>query len=391
MLGVSSFFIIFFNCIALTALITTSDIMSGLQLKESRRRKVSIMTFEHSERHHKHNLISTTRKSSPIPFTSISMNASNSTTRRSPIFTIASARESTPTSTTAPQWRIAVGNLAAGATAGCAVEAALYPIDTIKTRLQAMRSGGGFSALLKSGGGRGLYAGIWGNLAGVAPASAIFMAVYEPVKQAVIASVPSDKSFLGPLTAGVAAGLVSSIVRVPTEVVKTRMQTGEFKHAAIALRTIIAREGARGIFAGYGSFLLRDLPFDAIEFVAYEQLKKTYKNLILKDSRELTSAEYSVFGAGAGAVTGFVTTPLDVLKTRLMIQGTQGQYKNVFDCAAKIVTQEGAGALLKGWQPRVIWIGVGGSVFFTVLEAAKKFYAPKPVVKPCCAGKKKTS
>ena len=35
-----------------------------------------------------------------------------------------------------PAWRIFVGNLAAGAVSGCAVEAALYPIDTIKTRMQ---------------------------------------------------------------------------------------------------------------------------------------------------------------------------------------------------------------------------------------------------------------
>lgn len=37
--------------------------------------------------------------------------------------------------------------------------AALYPIDTIKTRLQAMIGGGGIKALLQSGGGKGLYAG----------------------------------------------------------------------------------------------------------------------------------------------------------------------------------------------------------------------------------------
>lgn len=43
---------------------------------------------------------------------------------------------------------------------------ALYPIDTIKTRLQAMIGGGGFKALMSSGGGKGLYAGVWGNLAG---------------------------------------------------------------------------------------------------------------------------------------------------------------------------------------------------------------------------------
>ena len=35
----------------------------------------------------------------------------------------------------------------------------------------------------------------------------------------------------------------------------------------------------------------------------------------------------------------------------------------------------------QGWQPRVIWIGVGGSVFFTALELAKKIYHPKPEYK----------
>ena len=59
-----------------------------------------------------------------------------------------------------PQWRVVAGNLAAGAIAGCVVEAALYPLDTIKTRLQAMRSGGGIRALIKSGGGKALYAGV---------------------------------------------------------------------------------------------------------------------------------------------------------------------------------------------------------------------------------------
>ncbi len=30
-----------------------------------------------------------------------------------------------------------------------------------------------------------------------------------------------------------------------------------------------------------------------------------------------------------------------------------------------------------GWQPRLIWISIGGFVFFPVLEAAKRLYAPK--------------
>lgn len=42
--------------------------------------------------------------------------------------------------------------------------AALYPIDTIKTRLQAMIGGGGIKALLQQGGGKALYAGEWDQL-----------------------------------------------------------------------------------------------------------------------------------------------------------------------------------------------------------------------------------
>ncbi|BDA42467.1 probable mitochondrial carrier protein PET8 [Coccomyxa sp. Obi] len=282
--------------------------------------------------------------------------------------------------TDAPAWRIVAGNIAAGATAGAVVEAALYPLDTIKTRLQTATSGGGLRALWQSGGGKALYSGILGNLAGVVPASAIFMGVYEPVKTAVEHRVPEDRQFLGSLCGGVAAGLAASFVRVPTEVIKQRMQTGEFTGAIRAVQGIVRREGARGLFAGYGSFLLRDLPFDAIEFMAYEQLKKAYKASLKRGTTgrtELSAAETSVVGALAGAVTGLVTTPLDVIKTRLMTQGVSRKYDGIFDCARKIAKQEGAATFFKGWEPRVLWISIGGCVFFTALEEAKKLYAPK--------------
>ncbi|KAG2484718.1 hypothetical protein HYH03_016465 [Edaphochlamys debaryana] len=292
-----------------------------------------------------------------------------------PLFMLASAAESSyAPPANASMWRVAAGNLAAGATAGCAVELALYPIDTIKTRLQAMIGGGGFKALMASGGGKGLYAGVWGNLAGVAPASAIFMAFYEPVKQAVQREMPEDRQFMGPVVAGMVAGTASSLIRVPTEVIKQRLQTGEFKGAVTALRTVMAREGVRGLYAGYGAFLLRDLPFDAIEFVAYEQLKKVYGTAI---KRELNPGETSIIGAFAGGFTGVITTPLDVLKTRLMTQGASGRYKNLFDATVQIARTEGMGAFMSGWQPRLIWISLGGFVFFPVLEAAKRYYAPK--------------
>ncbi|KAJ6306787.1 hypothetical protein OIU78_021992 [Salix suchowensis] len=178
----------------------------------------------------------------------------------------------------------------AGGAAGVIAEAVLYPIDTIKTRLQVAHGGG--KIILE-----GLYSGLAGNLAGVLPASAIFVGVYEPTKQKLLKSLPENLSALAQLTAGVIGGAASSLVRVPTEVVKQRMQTGQFASAPDAVRLIVSKEGFKGLYAGYGSFLLRDLPFDAIQFCIYEQMLMGYKLLA---KRDLKDAEIAIVGAFAG-------------------------------------------------------------------------------------------
>ncbi|TXG53237.1 hypothetical protein EZV62_022406 [Acer yangbiense] len=261
----------------------------------------------------------------------------------------------------------------AGGTAGVIVEAALYPIDTIKTRLQVARGGGKINM-------KGLYSGLFGNLVGVLPASAIFLGVYEPLKQLLLKTFPENLSALAHLfseiiqTAGAVGGAASSLVRVPTEVIKQRMQTGHFASAPEAVRLIVSREGFKGLYAGYGSFLLRDLPFDAIQFCIYEQLLLGYK---LAARRKLSNAENAIIGAFAGGITGAITTPLDVIKTRLMVQGSANHYKGICDCVKTIAREEGIHTLFKGMGPRVVWIGIGGSIFFGVLESTKEFLAQR--------------
>lgn len=52
----------------------------------------------------------------------------------------------------------------------------LFPLDTIKTRLQSSE---GF---WKAGGFRGVYKGLWAAAAGSAPGAALFFSVYETMK-----------------------------------------------------------------------------------------------------------------------------------------------------------------------------------------------------------------
>ena len=63
--------------------------------------------------------------------------------------------------------------LVAGGFAGTSVDVALFPIDTLKTRMQAPQ---GF---VKAGGFRGIYNGLGAAAVGSAPGAALFFSTYE--------------------------------------------------------------------------------------------------------------------------------------------------------------------------------------------------------------------
>ena len=264
-----------------------------------------------------------------------------------------------------------ISNLLAGAIAGASVESALYPIDTIKTRLQAMKGTVGLKD--KVGALRGstsLYSGLLGNLVGVIPASALFFSVYEPMKEKLSQPTVGIPQWCAQFAAAATAAVSASFIRVPTEVIKSRMQVGQFQSAVTAMKTIVKQEGVTGIYAGYKSFLLRDITFDVIEFVSYEQIRQYYLQSKGPDAK-LNAIEGSAIGAVAGALTATFTTPFDVIKTRMMLQGRNKVYSGVIDCTRKMILEEGMGSLFKGVGPRVTWISIGGAVFFGALEKTK--------------------
>lgn len=75
---------------------------------------------------------------------------------------------------------------------------------------------------------------------------------------------------------------------------------------------------------------------------------------------EPTAAESALFGSVSGAIAAAATTPLDVLKTRMMLS-TSSQPLGAM--TADILRNEGAGVFFRGIVPRVGWISVGGAVF----------------------------
>ncbi|ELU39617.1 S-adenosylmethionine transporter [Rhizoctonia solani AG-1 IA] len=183
----------------------------------------------------------------------------------------------------------------AGGLAGTSVDLLFFPIDTIKTRLQSSQ---GF---IKAGGLGGIYRGVGSVVIGSAPGAAIFFTTYSTLKQ----NLPIDTTH--PLNHVVAASIsevAACLVRVPTEVVKSRTQTSAYGAGVSsfgAFLKVAQSESLGGLYRGFGSTVMREI-----------KLGKTL-------DRPIDPHEAALCGSLAGAIAASATTPLDVLKTRIML------------------------------------------------------------------------
>lgn len=265
--------------------------------------------------------------------------------------------------------------LLAGAFAGLAVDLALFPLDTIKTRLQ---SSAGFAA---SGGFKGLYQGIGSIALGSAPSSALFFIAYEFANNEL--GKQTTRGFTGHLIATTLGEVVSSLVRVPADVVKSRQQvenTNDGLNGKATLWTAIGKvyeEGLRpnsrsrfGVFyTGWLSAILREIPFGCIQFPLFSYLKEV-ASAYRATGEPLGMLPIAVCGMIAGAVAGSVTTPLDVVKTRIMLaeKGENG----IIAVMRGILRSEGLIGLFKGVIPRTLWISLGGAIFLGGYDGFKR-------------------
>lgn len=160
-----------------------------------------------------------------------------------------------------------IAALLSGGVAGLSVDVALFPLDTIKTRLQ---SSAGF---IKSGGFSGIYRGLSAAAAGSAPGAALFFSTYETAKHALLkqGSLPDPVVHM---TAASCGEVMACLVRVPTEVVKQRMQAGLGTDAISTISNIVSKEGGiAGLYRGFGITIIREIPFAFIQFPIYEAAK----------------------------------------------------------------------------------------------------------------------
>ncbi|KAF8204027.1 mitochondrial inner membrane protein [Pholiota molesta] len=258
-----------------------------------------------------------------------------------------------------------------GGFAGAVGATIVYPIDMVKTRMQNQRTTVVGQMLYKNSldcakkifrneGFLGFYRGLGPQLIGVAPEKAIKLTVNDLVRGRAMDPETGRIKIGWELFAGGMAGGSQVIFTNPLEIVKIRLQIqGEAAKVEGAIPKgavhIIRQLGILGLYKGATACLLRDIPFSAIYFTAYSHLRKD----VFQDGyngKQLSFLETLSAAAIAGMPAAYLTTPADVVKTRLQVEARKGQthYAGLRDAFVKIYREEGFRALFKGGPARVI-------------------------------------
>ena len=258
-----------------------------------------------------------------------------------------------------------------GAIAGAFGAFMVYPIDLVKTRMQNQRSSGVghrlydnsidcFRKIVRNEGFRGLYAGVLPQLIGVAPEKAIKLTVNDLVRTRFTDQKSKQIELPYEILAGGTAGFCQVVFTNPLEIVKIRLQVqGELakRSDAVPRRSalwIVRNLGIIGLYKGATACLLRDGPFSAIYFPTYAHLKKDFFGE--SPSKKLGVLQLLTAGAIAGMPAAYLTTPFDVIKTRLQVEARKGEatYNGLTDAARKIFRDEGFKAFFKGGPARIL-------------------------------------
>jgi solute carrier family 25 (mitochondrial oxoglutarate transporter), member 11 len=259
-----------------------------------------------------------------------------------------------------------------GGLAGMFATACIQPVDMIKVRLQLAGEGaktgpkptvlGVTREVLASGRALDLYTGLSAGLLRQAVYTTARLGFFDTFQNKIQQRADEQGrkvTFAERGAAGLTAGGLAAMVGNPADLALIRMQSDGLKPKAEranyrsvfdALSRIAKAEGITALWAGAYPTVIRAmaLNFGQLTFFAESktQLKQRFPDM---------SEGMNRFGASAiaGFFASFFSLPFDFIKTRLQKQsklpdGTY-PYKGFFDCAGKVIKNEGPLRFYRGF------------------------------------------
>lgn len=270
-----------------------------------------------------------------------------------------------------------LADILGGVAGGTACVYVGQPLDTIKVKLQTRpdlykNSLYCFEKTFKEEGiYRGLYAGSIPALIAQVAENAVLFAAYGLLRKVAMHFTGiKEESQLGVLSnacCGAGAGIASSVVLCPTELVKCRLQANKFSYGPYKVtKEILITEGFSGLFRGMIPTLAREVPGYFFFFGGYESSK-----YIFGCDPNKNNPLCSIVCGGIGGVSLWVAVfPTDVIKSRMQVDKTLKS--GFFRMGLTIAKIEGFKSLYKGLTPTLLRTFPATGALFLAYESTYK-------------------
>ncbi|XP_015125900.1 mitoferrin-1 [Diachasma alloeum] len=269
-------------------------------------------------------------------------------------------------------------NMTAGAFAGIMEHCVMYPFDSVKTRMQALRpepGGGGsiravMSRMVQQEGLLRPIRGMSAMVAGAGPAHALYFSCYEFLKNRMVSKTTSQVNHLVYGAAGCVATILHDGVMNPAEVVKQRLQmyNSPYRNVLDCVRHIYRTEGIFAFYRSYTTQLAMNVPFQSLHFIAYE-----FGQSIMNPQHTYNPQAHILSGAMAGAAAAACTTPLDVCKTVLNTQQVDVQVQGMVHAFKLVYRFGGLQGYFRGLKARIIYQTPATAICWSTYEFFKYF------------------
>jgi len=282
----------------------------------------------------------------------------------------------------------------AGGLGGLNITLIGHPFDTLKVRLQTQPQHpplyNGLAECLKKTlkmeGVSGLYAGMTSPLIGQMLFRATLFLSHSETKRYISNDGQVALQPYHYFLAGSIGWAVGSIIECPFDVIKSQLQVQTMKKEEITRKftsmtdcasVIYRSNGIRGLYHGYFSHLLRNIPAGALHLGIYDIIRLNRAKKLGIHTSQLRMYQDMIAGSISGVVFWSAVYPIDVVKTTLQsdaIDKNERKYRGTWDCVRKLYIDGGVRSFYRGLTPCVLRaIPANAVMLYTVARIQNSF------------------
>lgn len=249
-----------------------------------------------------------------------------------------------------------------------------HPLDTIKTKIQlSHKQLTTLDAIYKIKYVRNFYSGLFPVTMNLSLKYILRFQTNFALRR-LMADENGHTTNLQNFSSGLLTGITEAICIVtPFDVIKTKLQNDKIKYPTFSssFKSILYEDGVFGFWRGSIPTIIRQGSNQACMFTSYTLLR----NYLYDPHDHINPLSAFIMGLFSSSIGPLCNGPMDVVKTRLMIQSKNNEiYKgSILNTTKLIYKYEGIGALYKGLFPRLLRLCPGQAIVWVVLEQFNKY------------------